>query len=107
LPNPSIYLLLGLFFLPTISHVSIGGSFLETSGIKADRVDSYNLRQKDISVVDVGFHRAIAVTAGILWAVLVSRFWWPAEARRELSKSLSEFSIGFTTHDAGESLMLI
>ena len=40
----------------------------------------------------IGFHRAIAVTAGILWAALVSRFWWPAEARRELSKSLSEFS---------------
>jgi hypothetical protein len=37
-------------------------------------------------------HRAIAVIAGILWAALVSRFWWPAEARRELSKSLSEFS---------------
>jgi hypothetical protein len=64
---------------------------------RADWLDSYNLREEDVAVVDVGFHRAIAVTAGVLWAALVSRFWWPAEARRELSKSLSEFSITFTT----------
>lgn len=55
---------------------------------------SYNLRQKYVEVFQIGIHRAIAVTAGILWAALVSRFWWPAEARRELSKSLSEFSTG-------------
>ncbi|KAF8906572.1 Fusaric acid resistance protein-like-domain-containing protein [Gymnopilus junonius] len=53
----------------------------------------YHLRQKDASVIGIAFHRAIAVTAGILWAVLVSRFWWPSEARRELTKSLSEFCL--------------
>ena len=53
---------------------------------------SYNLRQIDSDVIDIGLHRALAVTAGILWAAFVSRFWWPAEARRELSKSLSELS---------------
>lgn len=52
---------------------------------------SYNLRQKDISPVNVAFHRAIAVTIGVVWAALVSRFWWPAEARRELTKALSEY----------------
>ncbi|KAF8973312.1 hypothetical protein BDZ97DRAFT_1780768 [Flammula alnicola] len=51
----------------------------------------YNVREGDVSVVNIGFHRAIAVIAGVLWAAFVSRFWWPAEARRELSKSLSEF----------------
>lgn len=56
-----------------------------------DTHNSYNLRQKDVEVIDIGFLRAIAVTAGVLWAALVSRFWWPSEARRELSKSLSEF----------------
>lgn len=60
--------------------------------------NSYHLRQKDVSVVDIAFHRAIAVTAGILWAVLVSRFWWPSEARRELSKSLSEYVCGSKGH---------
>ena len=43
-------------------------------------------------VLDVALHRSIAVLAGVLWAALVSRFWWPAEARRELTKSLSELS---------------
>jgi hypothetical protein len=44
--------------------------------------------------VDVAVRRAIAVTAGVVYAALVSRFWWPAEARRELSKALGEFVLG-------------
>jgi hypothetical protein len=43
-----------------------------------------------VSPVDVAVRRAIAVTVGVVWAALVSRFWWPAEARRELSKALGE-----------------
>lgn len=58
------------------------------SGLTA--FDSYNLRQQDLAVVDIGIQRAVAVIAGILWAAFVSRFWWPSEARRELSESLSE-----------------
>ncbi|KAJ7782513.1 Fusaric acid resistance protein-like-domain-containing protein [Mycena maculata] len=53
----------------------------------------YNLRQKEVSAVDVAVKRAIAVTVGVVWAALVSRFWWPAEARRELSKALGEFCL--------------
>lgn len=53
----------------------------------------YNLREQDISAVDVAMRRAIAVTGGVVWAALVSRFWWPAEARRELSKALGEFCL--------------
>ncbi|KAF8143351.1 hypothetical protein K438DRAFT_1876211 [Mycena galopus ATCC 62051] len=53
----------------------------------------YNLRQKEVSPVDVAVRRAIAVTVGVVWAALVSRFWWPAEARRELSKALGEFCL--------------
>lgn len=93
LRNPSICLHLGLFSSHTISHVSIGEFHWNETRSKINRLDSYNLRQKDVAPVDVGFHRAIAVTAGTLWAMLVSRFWWPSEARRELSKSLSEFRI--------------
>jgi hypothetical protein len=51
---------------------------------------SYNSRQMDISVVDIAFHRSTAVTVGVVWAGFVSRFWWPSEARRELSKQLGE-----------------
>ncbi|KAI9447166.1 Fusaric acid resistance protein-like-domain-containing protein [Russula earlei] len=54
---------------------------------------SYNSRQLDISVVDIAFHRSTAVTVGVLWAGFVSRFWWPSEARRELSKQLGEFCL--------------
>ncbi|KAJ4490925.1 Fusaric acid resistance protein-like-domain-containing protein [Lentinula aciculospora] len=53
----------------------------------------YNLREKDLSVADVAYIRALSVTAGVVWAALVSRFWWPAEARRELSKALGEFCL--------------
>ncbi|PPQ71156.1 hypothetical protein CVT24_009837 [Panaeolus cyanescens] len=53
----------------------------------------YNLRRQDLAVVDIGIQRAIAVIAGILWAAFISRFWWPTEARRELSESLSEFCL--------------
>lgn len=41
-----------------------------------------------MSIVDVAFHRFVAVTVGVVWAALVSRYWWPTEARRELSKAL-------------------
>lgn len=51
---------------------------------------SYNIRQRDIPVHMIALHRALAVTVGVVWAALVSRFWWPAEARRELNKGLGE-----------------
>ncbi|CAK5265809.1 unnamed protein product [Mycena citricolor] len=53
----------------------------------------YNLRDKELSPTDIAIRRAIAVTGGVVWAALVSRFWWPAEARRELTKGLSEFCL--------------
>ncbi|TFY82398.1 hypothetical protein EWM64_g1610 [Hericium alpestre] len=53
----------------------------------------YNVRRKDVSVTSIAFHRFTAVTVGVVWAAIVSRFWWPAEARRELSKALGEFCL--------------
>ncbi|KAI0267057.1 hypothetical protein BC834DRAFT_872327 [Gloeopeniophorella convolvens] len=53
----------------------------------------YNSRQTEISVIDVAIHRSTAVTVGVVWAGFVSRFWWPSEARRELSKQLGEFCL--------------
>lgn len=73
------------------SHVSRDvRSLVLFSPIDLIVVHSYNLRQVDISVVDVAFHRAAAVTVGVVWAAIVSRFWWPIEARRELGKALGE-----------------
>ncbi|KAF8900636.1 hypothetical protein CPB85DRAFT_1325021 [Mucidula mucida] len=53
----------------------------------------YNSRDKDLSVVYVAYHRALAVTAGVLYAAFIARFWWPAEARRELGTALSQFCL--------------
>lgn len=52
---------------------------------------SYNSRTQNISVYDVALHRSVAVIAGVLWALIVSRIWWPSEARRELGVGLSDF----------------
>jgi hypothetical protein len=52
---------------------------------------SYNVRDENLSVIDVAISRSIAVTIGVIWAVIVSRVWWPAEARRELGVALSDF----------------
>ncbi|KAM6502305.1 Fusaric acid resistance protein-like domain containing protein [Amanita muscaria] len=53
----------------------------------------YNQRQHDVAVLDIAFRRALAVTAGVVWALLISRLLWPAEARRELGKALGEFCL--------------
>lgn len=42
-------------------------------------------------MIDVAIGRSIAVAIGVVWAVIVSRVWWPAEARRELGVALSDF----------------
>ncbi|KAK2463297.1 hypothetical protein APHAL10511_004952 [Amanita phalloides] len=54
---------------------------------------SYNLREKYVDVLDISFHRALAVTVGVLWAAIISRLWWPSEARRELNKALGDFCL--------------
>jgi hypothetical protein len=45
---------------------------------------------EDVSVMNIALHRSVAVTAGGVWAALVSRYWWRTEARRELSRGLGE-----------------
>jgi hypothetical protein len=61
-----------------------------------DKTNRYNTRQLEKSVIDVAFHRSTAVTVGVVWAGFVSRFWWPSEARRELSKQLGEYDTKFS-----------
>lgn len=48
------------------------------------------MRAEDVSVWTIALHRAMAVTIGVLWALIVARWWWPSEARRELTRGLSE-----------------
>lgn len=52
---------------------------------------SYNIRDsQDATVWEIAVHRAVAVITGVLWALIASRIWWPAEARRELTIALGE-----------------
>lgn len=51
---------------------------------------SYNIREEDEDVIRLAMNRSISVTAGVVWAGIVSRYWWPTEARRELSRALGE-----------------
>ncbi|KAJ3519837.1 hypothetical protein NMY22_g13018 [Coprinellus aureogranulatus] len=54
----------------------------------------YNLRlQDDVSVWEIAMDRALAVTVGVLWALIASRLWWPSEARKELMIALGDFCL--------------
>lgn len=66
-------------------------SFLQ--GDSKVALHSYNLREQKLSVLDIALHRSIAVIIGVVWAAILARFWWPAQARRELSRSLGELSV--------------
>ncbi|KAG5645197.1 hypothetical protein DXG03_006715 [Asterophora parasitica] len=97
--SPTILAIFGfLFSLPCFYYAVAHPQYLSASRFvlltyNLSCLYCYNLRRKDISVVNVALHRALAVTAGVLWAGFVSRFWWPSEARRELGKALSEFCL--------------
>jgi len=52
---------------------------------------AYNSRTRDVGVEEIAVKRSVAVIAGVVWAFIVSRWWWPLEARRQLGVSLSEF----------------
>lgn len=51
---------------------------------------SYNIREENNDVSRLAMNRSISVTVGVVWAGIVSRYWWPTEARRELSRALGE-----------------
>ena len=50
----------------------------------------YNTRERDIEVTTIAFQRSLTVIIGTLWSAVVSRYWWPFTARRELRMGISE-----------------
>lgn len=52
-----------------------------------DSTTDEEFEQPDI--VDIAQHRAIAVTAGIIWGLVVCRLIWPISARQKFKESLS------------------
>ena len=41
----------------------------------------------------IAFHRSTSVIVGVMWSAVVSRYWWPFTARRELRMGLSEWVV--------------
>ncbi|KAF8320692.1 hypothetical protein DL93DRAFT_2052449 [Clavulina sp. PMI_390] len=56
----------------------------------------YNMRAQDQSVWTIALYRSMAVTLGVVWALVVARWWWPSEARRELTRGLSELCLNMS-----------
>ncbi|WVQ80167.1 hypothetical protein IAT38_002272 [Cryptococcus sp. DSM 104549] len=56
---------------------------------------AYNtrLREESSTVEMIAFRRSTSVIVGVLWAAIVSRYWWPFTARRELRMGLSDFCL--------------
>ncbi|PCH35986.1 hypothetical protein WOLCODRAFT_140156 [Wolfiporia cocos MD-104 SS10] len=97
--NPYALSIFGLFFsIPCFYYIVATPQYATSSRFvlltyNLTCLYCYNRRQKDIAVTDIAFHRAVAVTVGVVWAAIVSRYWWPTEARRALGKALSEFCL--------------
>ncbi|KAK8854671.1 hypothetical protein IAR55_003410 [Kwoniella newhampshirensis] len=55
----------------------------------------YNVRDRadDVTVEQIAFQRSTAVIIGVIWAAMISRYWWPFTARRELRLGLSDFCL--------------
>ncbi|KAF8134358.1 Fusaric acid resistance protein-like-domain-containing protein [Boletus edulis] len=54
---------------------------------------AFNIREDNVPVLHIAYHRSTSVTVGVIWALIASRLWWPSEARRELSNALGEFCL--------------
>ncbi|OXG16573.1 hypothetical protein C361_04943 [Cryptococcus neoformans Tu259-1] len=55
---------------------------------------TYNTRTRgDVTVELIAYRRSTGVIVGVLWAAIVSRYWWPFTARRELRMGLSDFCL--------------
>ncbi|WOO77198.1 uncharacterized protein LOC62_01G000785 [Vanrija pseudolonga] len=56
---------------------------------------AYNLREstKDLSPLEIAVRRSTSVITGVIWAGIVSRYWWPYTARRELRMGLGDFCL--------------
>ncbi|ORX38403.1 Fusaric acid resistance protein-like-domain-containing protein [Kockovaella imperatae] len=52
---------------------------------------AFNSREREISPLSIAIRRSTSVVAGVVWAAIVSRYWWPYTARRELRIGLSDF----------------
>ncbi|EPQ57130.1 hypothetical protein GLOTRDRAFT_73697 [Gloeophyllum trabeum ATCC 11539] len=97
--NPVVLSIFGFFYAIPCFYIIVAKPQYATTGrfvlltYNLTCLYCYNIRQRDVPVLYIAMHRSVAVIIGVIWAFLVSRFWWPAEARRELSKALGDFCL--------------
>ncbi|GAA5970105.1 hypothetical protein JCM11641_000271 [Rhodosporidiobolus odoratus] len=95
--NPYVLPLLGAVFSAPCFYIAITRPALAPSSrfvlltFNLTCLYSFNLREVDVEVVSIAFHRSVAVVVGVLWGLFINTCVWPFEARRELRHGLSEF----------------
>uniref|UniRef100_A0A0K3CLP7 DUF221-domain-containing protein n=2 Tax=Rhodotorula toruloides TaxID=5286 RepID=A0A0K3CLP7_RHOTO len=57
---------------------------------------AFNLREIDVPIGSIAFHRSAAVIFGVAWGLIVNSYVWPFEARRKLRSGLSEFFVNIS-----------
>jgi hypothetical protein len=77
-------------------HLAVSGRFVVLT-YNLTALYSYNIRKVGIEVEEIAIRRTIDVIVGVLWATVLTHAIWPMEARRELTRGLSDllFNLGF------------
>lgn len=50
-----------------------------------------SVRFSDYDVEEIAYYRIVAVSAGTIWGLIVTRYVFPVEARHELRNGISEY----------------
>ncbi|TIB78009.1 hypothetical protein E3Q23_00950 [Wallemia mellicola] len=88
--------ILGFFFSLPCFYIVVGSTRYSSSGrfvlqsYNLVALYAFNLRDQDIHSFTIAVKRSTAVTCGITFSMIVSRLWWPQEARKELRRGLGD-----------------
>ncbi|TIB99766.1 hypothetical protein E3Q18_01425 [Wallemia mellicola] len=86
----------GFFFSLPCFYIVVGSTRYSSSGrfvlqsYNLVALYAFNLRDQDIHSFTIAVKRSTAVTCGITFSMIVSRLWWPQEARKELRRGLGD-----------------
>ncbi|EOR01749.1 hypothetical protein E3P92_00705 [Wallemia ichthyophaga] len=88
--------IVGLFFSLPCFYIVVGSSRYSSTGrfilqsYNLVALYAFNLREQDMNPITIAAKRSAAVTLGITFSMIVSRLWWPVEARKELRTGLGD-----------------
>ena len=69
-------------------YSSTGRFILQSYNLTA--LYAFNLREQDMHPFAIGLKRSCAVSLGITFSIIISRLWWPQQARKELRMGLGD-----------------